>query len=153
MNSYIKARQNARALALQCLYQWDFHNKEELQENAEYFLSQINKDDYEKAIQKRVLSYTSELVHSVIDNIEAIDDCFIPFLRSDWAVDRIPKVEKTLIRICVAEMYFVSEKVPKEIAINEALELTKNYGNEDSEKYVNGILNQVAKNLPDKQKK
>jgi len=152
MNSYIKARQNARALALQCLYQWDFHNEEDLQENAEYFLSEIDPDDYEKAIQKRVLSYTSELVHSVINNVEAIDACFLPFLRSDWAVDRIPKVEKALIRICVAEMYFVSEKVPKEIAINEALELTKNYGDEDSEKYVNGILNQVAKNLPDKKK-
>lgn len=81
----------------------------------------------------------------VTDNLEVIDEKIVGSL-VNWKLDRISKVNLTILRLAVAEMMFV-EDVPGSVAINEAVELTKKYSDEKSSSFVNGVLDKVLKSL------
>ena len=79
---------------------------------------------------------------AVLGNRDTIDGYIRKYLKEDWALDRLPNAEKAILRLSIAEMLYM--ETPKEIAMNEAIELAKKYGDEDSTKYINGILNNFA---------
>lgn len=87
--------------------------------------------------------YAAALTDAVLDHLSEIDKTLSNYLRSDWNLERIPNAEKSILRLSAAEMIYLS--MPKEIAINEAVELAKKYGGDDAPKYINGILNSLAK--------
>ncbi|WP_195952518.1 transcription antitermination factor NusB, partial [Clostridium saudiense] len=79
------------------------------------------------------------------DNLEDIDSRIVNAL-VNWKLDRVSKVNLTILRLAVGEMLFVDD-VPGSVAINEAVELTKKYSDEKSTSFVNGVLDKVLKTL------
>ena len=85
-----------------------------------------------------------QLVHGTRANIEAIDAQIAANSR-EWKVERMAAVDRNLTRMATYEMCFAEEKLTPNIAINEAVELAKKYGTDDSSRYVNGILGAIMK--------
>ncbi|RWZ60116.1 transcription antitermination factor NusB [Halobacillus fulvus] len=85
--------------------------------------------------------FLHDLVHGVISNQQELDPWIADHL-DNWSFDRLPKVEKTALRMAAYEMKH-TEDVPNQVAINEAVELAKIFGEQDSGKFVNGVLSKM----------
>jgi len=92
-------------------------------------------------IQKLARPYTIELLRGIMQHLERID-ALIRESASNWRIERIALTDRNLLRIAVYEMLF-SEDVPDQVVINEAVEIAKRYGTEESPPFVNGILDAV----------
>ena len=128
------ARRKARALALQALYEVDSagHNVEtvvaHLLDNSE--LSEENN------------TFVRELVSGVIQNKEKIDHNIKRFAPA-WPLHQIAVIDRSILRLAIFEILF-DNKVPVKVAINEAVELAKTFGSDNSAKFVNGVLGSVS---------
>ncbi|MCH4072898.1 transcription antitermination factor NusB [Pseudoramibacter sp.] len=89
--------------------------------------------------------YARLLVETVINHLQSIDREIGKYLKKDWRFDRIPNAEIAVMRIGAAEMMYLD--LPIEVAVNEAVEIAKKYCDEKSYRYINGILNNLGKNL------
>ena len=89
-------------------------------------------------------AFAAQLVHGTRANVEAIDAQIAANSR-EWKVERMAAVDRNLTRMATYEMCFAEEKLTPNIAINEAVELAKKYGTDDSSRYVNGILGAIMK--------
>lgn len=92
------------------------------------------------------LLYVSQMLEGVAAHTEEIDE-FVSRYSKDWMIDRISRVDLSILRVAIYEMLYRKEDVPTGAAINEAVELAKRYGGERSYAFVNGILGSVAKEL------
>ncbi len=128
-------RRKSRELALRMLYQLETNssNPERALENY------CNIFPY----QQDVVDYAESLMLGVKKDKEIIDT-YIQDASEHWKINRIAFVDKNILRIGIYEMLF-SEDVPPKVAIDEAIELAKKYGNEDSGNFVNGVLDKVFK--------
>ena len=95
--------------------------------------------------KEEIMSSIKNVVKVVTDNLEDIDSRIVNAL-VNWKLDRVSKVNLTILRLAVGEMLFVDD-VPGSVAINEAVELTKKYSDEKSTSFVNGVLDKVLKTL------
>ena len=86
--------------------------------------------------------YCRELVGGVEKSLDGLDE-MIGEVSENWAVTRMPLVDRNILRIATYEILYDAE-VPASVAINEAVELAKVYGGEDSSKFVNGVLGKIA---------
>jgi N utilization substance protein B len=130
------SRKKEREYALKGVFQLDFHTEpEDFKDSINYFI-----EDSEINIQ-----YGKALINTTEKNIVEIDGILNEYLKSTWKIDRIPKIEKSILRLAICELEFMTDKPPYEVVINEAIELTKKYGDEDGKNYVNGILNKIVK--------
>lgn len=132
----IKARHKARALVLQALYQAQYNHTSKDEILLEYLLD--NKD------KKIDFDYFRELFTGVMDNALNIDEILTPAL--DRAVNELTPIELSVLRMSVYELKYRLD-IPYRVVINEALELTKTFGTQDGFKYVNGVLDRLAKSL------
>ncbi|MBG9982498.1 transcription antitermination factor NusB [Aerococcaceae bacterium DSM 111020] len=83
------------------------------------------------------------LIKGVLKNIDAIDDIIQSHL-NEWSMDRLAKIDVAILRLAVYEMYFLSDSdVPDKVAIDEAIELSKFFSNDNSRKFINGVLHQL----------
>lgn len=123
-------RHTARQIALCSLFSWSFLSKEppDLIVTATNLLEIA---DYDRKLAQ-------EIVCGVIENIAEIDK-LITSAAPDWPADKIAKVDLAILRAAVFELYF-NDSVPPKVAINEAIELAKEFGGETSGKFVNGAL-------------
>lgn len=80
------------------------------------------------------MTYGKALIDATEAHLSEIDGILDEYLKETWKIDRIPKVEKSILRLAICELLFMQEKVPFEVVINEAIELTKKYGDEDGRK-------------------
>ena len=94
--------------------------------------------------RQAVGAFAAQLVHGTRANVEAIDAQIAANSR-EWKVERMAAVDRNLTRMATYEMCFAEEKLTPNIAINEAVELAKKYGTDDSSRYVNGILGAIMK--------
>ncbi|MCL6471967.1 MAG: transcription antitermination factor NusB [Firmicutes bacterium] len=94
--------------------------------------------------------FTMKLVDGVYRHQQQIDN-IIREHTDNWALERMPIVDRNLIRIGLYEMLY-EEDIPYSVSINEAVELAKIYGMEESSKFVNGILGRIASELKEKNK-
>ncbi len=128
------ARRKARAIALQALYEIDSagHDVEEVVTRflAEEWLSEEND------------AFVRELVSKVIQNKEKIDHNIQKFATA-WPIEQIPVVDRNILRLAIFEILF-DNKVSVKVAINEAVELAKKFGSDNSPKFVNGVLGSVS---------
>ncbi len=134
-------RSEAREILMQMLYsmeaQGDFSEEAERRFEDD-FLGESDQTDYFRA------AYSA-----ASGSRDAIDGMIEQYARG-WHVSRMAKTDLAVLRLCVAELCFMKgEKIPVGAAINEAVRLAKKYGNEDSGKFVNGILGQIARNMPE----
>jgi N utilization substance protein B len=135
----VRVRTRARELALQFLFQIDFHDGFYLAE-LEPFLDE-SLDGKPGADEAK--AYARKLVEGVIAHKQAID-ALIRGAAQNWEIDRMAAVDRNALRIGVYELLF-SEGVPMKVAINEAIELGKRYSTEASGAFVNGILDRIRK--------
>ena len=92
-------------------------------------------------------NYALKLAHGVEEKMEELDEIIEKNLKG-WKKDRISKVALTVLRMAIYEMLYV-KTVPVSVAINEAVELSKEYATKGDSSFVNGVLGSVAKSLPD----
>lgn len=132
-------RQKSREKAMELLFSMEL-SKNSYEETIENFI-----EDYEMDLNTVDVEYIKNVVKIVTDNVEAIDEKVIQSL-VNWKLDRVSKVNLTILRLAVGEMMFI-EDVPGSVAINEAVELTKKYSDEKSCSFINGVLDKVLKSL------
>ncbi len=123
-----------RALALKVLYEVDSvgHN---VDETLTRFLA-------EEVLSEENAAYARELVNGVVQNREKIDRNIQSFAPA-WPVEQIPVVDRNILRLAIFEI-LIDNKVPVKVAINEAVELAKTFGSDNSSKFVNGVLGSVS---------
>lgn len=126
-------RREGRILALEYLYQLDL-GVEEL----ESALLQLEKD---RRGSRRVREFARALVEGVSRHREAIDRLLSENLLH-WKLERLTRTDRALLRLAVFEMVFDPE-VPAKVAINEAVEIGKKFGGEESAKFLNGVLDAI----------
>jgi len=128
------ARRKARAIALQALYEIDSvgHDVEEV---VTHFLA-------EEGLSEENDVFVRELVSKVIQNKEKIDHNIQKFATA-WPIEQIPVVDRSILRLAIFEILF-DNKVSVKVAINEAVELAKKFGSDNSPKFVNGVLGSVS---------
>ena len=133
-------RHLARTIAMQSLYQWDFLEKPEdkLEEIIEF-----NRQEFAPNFDDG--GFVKELVEGVIDNQGEID-AFINEFAPEWPVETIALVDRNVIRLGVYEMKY-HPNIPAKVAINEAIELAKTFGEESSGKFVNGVIGAMYKDM------
>lgn len=98
-------------------------------------------DNYEGNIKELDLTYIKQALIGVENNKEAIDEVISSNLQN-WKIERISKVNLTILRLAAYEILF-DENVPRSVAINEALEITRKYSDEKSVSFVNGVLDKI----------
>ncbi len=131
-----QTRHKARSLAVQALYEWSLSGRE-IYSIESQFLAEQN--------LKRVdVKYFRALLQGVTEQIETIDQEIKPFLNR--SLESLTPVELAVLRLAVFELAHRPD-IPYRVVINEALELSKQFGAEDGFKFVNGILDKVAKKL------
>ena len=132
-------RQRSREIVMELLFGMEL-SKNSYEETIENFL-----EDYEMDLTTIDLDYIKETLKVVSENLEKIDGIITESL-VNWKLDRISKVNLTILRLAVGEMLYV-EDVPEKVAINEAIELTKKYSEEKSVSFVNGVLDKAFKSI------
>lgn len=133
-------RHLARTIAMQTLFLWDFHGKNN--ENLDISLKQMfenfapNFDDQ---------GFAKNIIEGVIKNIDDVD-ANITRYATEWPLDQITLVDRNILRIGVYEL-LKNDDIPAKVAINEAIEMGKTFGGEASGKFINGVLGAIYKDL------
>lgn len=131
-------RRIARECALQLLFQYDFTRHVPLREELEEFWSmRLEPED--------IRQFTEELLRGTIEHLPEIDKR-IADSTQHWSLERMAAVDRNILRIATYELLFRLD-IPVKVAINEAIEIAKKYGSQDSPSFINGILDRIAKEL------
>jgi len=93
------------------------------------------------------ITYIDQIMEGVRLHEERIDELIRRYSK-DWAIERIARVDFSILRVAIFEMLYRGEDVPTGAAINEAVELAKRYGGERSYAFINGILGSIAREVP-----
>ncbi|MEK7849611.1 MAG: transcription antitermination factor NusB [Candidatus Omnitrophota bacterium] len=134
----MRKRTKARELALQLLYQADVTSAGVKELVDDFFAMTANAGE-----EPSVRAFATELATSVNDNLVAIDET-IAMSATNWQIDRMATVDRNILRLASCELLF-RDDIPPKVAINEAVELAKKYGDLESGKFVNGILDKINK--------
>ena len=130
-------RSEIREQAFKLMYSMEIQQDENLDEQVELFLESNSITD------KNALKYIKDAVFGIEKNDKEILDEISKYLKSDWKSDRISKIDLTILKLAIYEIKF--KELPFKVAINEAVELAKKYGEDNSKKFVNGVLANVVK--------
>lgn len=127
-------RHLARTLAMQTLYEWDFQNSKSIDRLLELNLnaSSHNRDD---------TAFLKGLVTGVFQHKDEIDNLIMK-AAPEWPIHQISVVDKSILRLAVFELKYQID-VPAKVAINEAVELAKTFGGDNTSKFVNGVLGTI----------
>ena len=137
-------RHLGRIVALQTLYEFEFR-KESGDSSAESSeILQRNLERYESAIDDT--KFVESLVDGVLKEQKSIDEKIQP-IAPDWPIEQIARVDRNILRIGVYELLHQADVVPPKVAINEAVELAKAFGSDNSSKFVNGVLGTAYRTL------
>lgn len=134
-------RHLVRTIVLQSLYEWDFYNKKTdlikiLERNLKEFGPGIDEPDF-----------AWRLLKGVVTNLKKIDD-YIKKYAPEWPLEKISLIDRNILRLGIYELIFMDKnEVPPKVAINEAIEIAKNFGGLNSSKFVNGVLGSVYKEI------
>ena len=138
------SRRQAREAALQALFQLDLnHGEEGQQEQYETLAIDTVLGEAEK-MSAHDREFVNTLVHGTRAHLAEIDS-LIAASSKDWKIERMATVDRNITRLAAFEIRFSEERLTPNIAINEAVELAKKYGTDDSSRYVNGILGAMMK--------
>ena len=132
-------RKRSREIAMELLFGMSL-SKNTLEETMETFL-----EDYEMKLNTIDLDYIKEILLKVEENKSNIDKKIEESL-TNWKIERISKVNLSILRLAIGEMLYI-EDVPEKVAINEAIEMTKKYSDDKSVSFINGALDKAFKNL------
>ena len=134
----------AREAAFKALFQLDFNFEEAEREACEELAIETMYEDNPR-LTKKYLPYIGDAVKGARAHLSEIDEIIVTHLKEGWQLSRLMAADRNILRLAVYEMKFAEEPLPKNIAINEAVELAKKYGTDDSSRFVNGILEAISK--------
>ena len=129
------------SVVLQALYEWDFYHREKdvteiLERDLKEFAPGIDEPDFAWRILKGITEHLAEI------------DKIIVRAAPEWPLDKIAMVERNVLRIGLYELLYADRsEVPPKVAINEAIEVAKNYGGPNSVKFINGVLGTVYREM------
>ena len=130
-------RSAMREQAFKLIYSLEITKQEELQEQVDLFLeSNEIKDENAK-------KYIQDAIFGIEKNKETIESLIEKNLKTAWKMDRISKVDLSILKLAIYEIKY--KEIPFKVVINEAVELAKKYGEDSSKNFVNGILASVVK--------
>lgn len=127
------SRRELREQIFKFIFRVEFNDMEEMAEQEKLFF-----EDDELVIKEEDAVYISEKSNKILRKLEEIDGLINQYAKG-WTTERMSKVDLTIIRLAVYEIKF-DEDVPAGVAINEAVELAKKFGQEESSGFVNGVL-------------
>jgi len=131
----MRVRSKARAHALQLLYQIEISK----QPHQEAIDQHLRKDPPKEEITE----FLKQLVTGVCENKQFLDSLLIKHVKN-WEIDRMAVVDKNIIRLAAFELLYLDD-IPPKVSINEGVELAKKFGDIDSPRFVNGILDKIYK--------
>ena len=134
-------RSAIRELTFRLIYSLEIQKTEDLEEQIELYLECNEVEDDEAK------EYIKDAIIGINENINEIQGLIEKNLKADWKIDRISKIDLSLLKLAIYEIKY--KKIPYKVAINESLELAKKYGEETSKNFINGILASVVKELDD----
>ncbi len=137
-------RHLGRIVALQSLYEYEFRVQSA---DASVDIDEIlnrNLDRYEAAIEDK--AFVTTLVKGVLE-VQADIDAKIQPIAPDWPIDQIARIDRNILRIGIYELIHQADTVPPKVVINEAVELAKAFGSDNSSKFVNGVLGTAFRSL------
>lgn len=130
------SRREIRELIFKMVFRVEFHDQDGIPEQFGLFMDTLEE------VGEADRAYIEKKVSDIIDHIAEIDE-IIDASATNWKTDRMAKVDLTLLRVAVYEIRF-EEDIPTGVAINEAVELAKTYGEDNSSSFVNGVLARIA---------
>ena len=132
-------RSAIRELTFRLIYSLEIQKVEDLEEQIELYMqcNEIEDDDAKEYIKDAILGIKE-------NNIE-IQGLIEKNLKADWKIDRISKIDLSLLKLAIYEIKY--KEIPYKVAINASLELAKKYGEETSKNFINGILASVVKEM------
>jgi N utilization substance protein B len=136
-------RHLGRIVALQTLYEFEFRDGVDESASIEEILDR-NISRYESAIDDKV--FVDELVKGVIKERADLDSKLQP-IAPGWPIDQIARIDRNVLRIGLFELLHRADTVPPKVAINEAVELAKAFGSDNSSKFINGVLGTAFRTL------
>ena len=134
-------RSAIRELAFQLIYSIEIQKEENLEDQIELYL------ECNEVEENEAKEYVKDAVLGINENIKEIQELIEKNLKADWQLDRISKIDLSLLKLAIYEIKY--KEIPYKVAINECLELSKKYGEESSKNFVNGILASVVKEISD----
>lgn len=126
-------RHLSRTIAMQTLYEWDMRRELDIEPIMARNIAEF-KDDADP-------TYVESVVRGSVDQIETLD-AKIEKAAPEWPVAQISPIDKAILRVAIYELLH-SDDVPPKVAINEAVELAKMFGGENSSKFINGVLGTI----------
>nr|WP_126993172.1 transcription antitermination factor NusB [Thermosipho globiformans] len=138
----IKRRHKMRESVFKTLFQWDFQKDEDLTEIAKQHVSSLE----DEKLREQAYSY----IEGIKKTIESLDEIISKYLQN-WTLDRLSVTDRNILRLGTYELLYVDD-VPIEVTLDEMIELGKTYGTENSGKFINGVLDRIAKGEAPKEK-
>lgn len=133
-----------RTVILQSLYEWDFYNRKHditviLERNMKEFAPDVDEPEFAWKIMKGIVEH--------IDDIDKI----IAKAAPEWPLEKIAMIDRNILRLGIYELLYADpNEVPPKVAINEAIELAKNYGGSNSARFANGVLGTIYREVGDR---
>jgi transcription antitermination protein NusB len=127
-------RRTAREKALQALFQIDVSSTEP-SAAIEHVLEGERSDDYLTMLVNGVMEHLDEIDNLIKENLEK------------WSLERLATVDRNLLRLAVFELKYAHDEVPEKVVLDEAIEIAKLYGDQQSSKFINGVLSKVKEHL------
>lgn len=131
------SRKISRELGMKMVYQMDM-TKEYTNEKVEEFIGEHSHENFDS-------QYLVDLGNKIIENKEYIDS-IISTHSTKWKINRIAKVDLSILRVAIAEIKYM-DNIPFKVAINEGIELAKRYSDDESTKFINGLLGSAINDL------
>ena len=132
-------RRVAREMVLQSLFQMDFTKAEPLA-----IALEVQQDEEKSEEAAKAVKYAEKVLKGTAEKLPEID-ALIGKYAINWDVKRMPGIDRNILRMAIYEMRFGEEKVPVNVAVNEAVELAKQFGTEKSARFINGVLGKLMR--------
>lgn len=137
-------RHLGRIVALQTLYEYEFRTQCGDETATSGDILSRNLERYESAIQDR--TFVEQLIDGVIAEAGVLDEKIQP-IAPEWPIAQIARVDRTILRMGLYELLYRADVVPPKVAINEAVELAKAFGSDNSSRFINGVLGTAYRTL------
>lgn len=139
----MSTRRKSREAVLQFLYQGDLAGRPQGEEDFEHFLQHFE-------VSRKAVPYARELMSLLFSRWDEVNG-LITRHAANWRLERMSLIDRNILRMAVAELCF-HDDVPVRVAINEAVEVAKRFGTDDSGPFINGILDAIQKSEERRQK-
>lgn len=137
-------RHLGRIIALQTLYECEFRQEVGDDDVDQSAVVARNLEKYQSSVDD--VDFVKRLVSGVLAHVTEIDAALRP-LAPEWPLEQIARIDRSVLRLGLYELVFAEEKVPPKVVINEAVELAKAFGSDNSGKFVNGVLGTAYRTL------